>query len=97
MSAEPWYSVGKHDVFPEQFAPFLLGNAKIRKHFMAHHADLLSKDFWQARKQRILDGHVEDVYPYPQHIRFCNLAADALVAPIPPNVTPPYLEHLHHE
>jgi isocitrate dehydrogenase kinase/phosphatase len=72
MAAEPWYSVGRHDVFPEQFGTFLLGNAKIRPYFMAHHADLLTRDFWQGRKQRILDGHVEDVYPYPQSIRFCN-------------------------
>ena len=26
MSAEPWYPIGKHDVFPEQFGRFLLGN-----------------------------------------------------------------------
>ena len=73
MSAEPWYSIGKHDVFPEQFGAFLLGNAKIRKYFMAHHADLLTRDFWQARKQRIMDGHIEDVYPVP--------AADPLLQP----------------
>jgi isocitrate dehydrogenase kinase/phosphatase len=97
LSAEPWYSVGKHDVFPEQFGPFLLGNAKIRKYFLAHHADLLSKDFWQARKQRILDGHIEDVYSYPQHIRFCHLAREAHAPQTPPAFIPPYLEHLHHE
>ncbi|WP_426192350.1 bifunctional isocitrate dehydrogenase kinase/phosphatase [Massilia sp. DWR3-1-1] len=70
MAAEPWYAVGKHDVFPEQFGTFLLGNASIRRHFLAHHADLLTSAFWQSRKQRILDGHVDDVYPYPQSIRF---------------------------
>ncbi len=31
MSAEPWYPIGKHDVFPEQFGTFLLGNPRIRK------------------------------------------------------------------
>ncbi|MDB5961748.1 MAG: bifunctional isocitrate dehydrogenase kinase/phosphatase [Massilia sp.] len=72
MSAEPWYAIGKHDVFPEQFGSFLLGSRKIRPYFMAHHADLLTRAFWQERKQRILDGHVEDVFPYPQAIRFCN-------------------------
>ena len=77
MSAEPWYPIGKHDVFPEQFGAFLLGNAKIRKAFMAHHADLLQRDFWQTRKQRILDGCIDDVYPYPQQIRFCHAAAAA--------------------
>eukprot|EP01032_Pedospumella_encystans_P023222 gene23221-26289_t len=70
MSAEPWYHVGKHDVFPEQFGRFLLGNAKIRKYFMQHHADLLTREFWQRRKERIEAGIVEDVFPYPQHIRF---------------------------
>ncbi|MFT5644731.1 MAG: isocitrate dehydrogenase kinase/phosphatase [Janthinobacterium sp.] len=74
MSAEPWYSVGKHDVFPEQFGSFLLGNAKIKKYFLKHHADLLTQAYWQARKQRIVDGFVDDVFPYPQQIRFCNQA-----------------------
>ncbi|MES2898412.1 MAG: bifunctional isocitrate dehydrogenase kinase/phosphatase [Pseudomonadota bacterium] len=93
MSAEPWYSIGKHDVFPEQFGRFLLGNAKIRKYFMQHHADLLSKDFWQERKQRILDGHIEDVFPYPQQIRFCYQTQ----APVPAINLPPYLENLNNE
>ena len=105
MSAEPWYSIGKHDVFPEQFGVFLLGNAKIRKAFMAHHADLLTRDFWQARKQRILDGFIEDVYPYPQQIRFCNLASSTstpITLTTPASATPPvyispYLENLHNE
>ena len=70
MSAEPWYSVAKNDVFPEQFGTFLLGNANIKKYFMKHHADLLDATFWQNRKQRILDGILEDVFPYPQEVRF---------------------------
>jgi isocitrate dehydrogenase kinase/phosphatase len=70
LSAEPWYPIGRHDVFPEQFGRFLLGNAKIRHHFMQHHADLLTRDWWQAHKDRILAGEVEDIFPYPQHIRF---------------------------
>ena len=70
MAAEPWYPIGKHDVFPEQFGRFLLGNAKIRHHFMQHHADLLTRAWWQAHKDRILAGEVHDIFPYPQHIRF---------------------------
>ncbi|WUR13185.1 bifunctional isocitrate dehydrogenase kinase/phosphatase [[Empedobacter] haloabium] len=71
MSSEPWYPIGKHDVFPEQFGKFLLGNAKIRKFFMKHHADLLTAAWWQTRQQRIRDGVIEDVFPYPQSVRFC--------------------------
>ena len=70
MASEPWYPIGKHDVFPEQFGRFLLGNAKIRHYFMKHHADLLTRAWWQAHKDRILAGEVQDVFPYPQHIRF---------------------------
>jgi isocitrate dehydrogenase kinase/phosphatase len=92
MSAEPWYPIGKHDVFPEQFGRFLLGNAKIRKFFMKHHADLLTQAWWQTRKQRILDGHVEDVFPYPQHIRFSNQHASP-----PAAIQPPFMEILENE
>ena len=72
MSAEPWYPIGKHDVFPEQFDKFLLGNAKIRKYFMKHHADLLSPHWWAKKKELIASGVIEDVFPYPQHVRFRN-------------------------
>jgi isocitrate dehydrogenase kinase/phosphatase len=70
MASEPWYPIGKHDVFPEQFGRFLLGNPKIRHYFMKHHADLLTRAWWQAHKDRILAGEVQDIFPYPQHIRF---------------------------
>lgn len=70
MSAEPWYPVAKNDVFPEQFGTFLLGNPEVKNYFLKHHADLLMPEFWQRAKQRILDGHIEDVFPYPQELRF---------------------------
>jgi isocitrate dehydrogenase kinase/phosphatase len=72
LSGEPWYAVGPHDVFPEQFGPFLLGDTRIRAAFMKHHADLLTPEFWQRRKERILQGHMEDIFPYPQERRFAN-------------------------
>jgi isocitrate dehydrogenase kinase/phosphatase len=84
MAAEPWYPVGRHDVFPEQFATFLLGNPRIRQYFLQHHADLLTPAFWQGRKQRILDGVLEDVFPYPQHIRFCRQGRQNNEAPPAP-------------
>jgi isocitrate dehydrogenase kinase/phosphatase len=70
MAAEPWYPIGRYDVFPEQFGTFLLGNLKVRKYFLKHHADLLTAEYWQARKLRIINGKVDDVFPYPQEIRF---------------------------
>jgi isocitrate dehydrogenase kinase/phosphatase len=70
MSGEVWYQVGPRDVFPETFGPFLLGNDQVREVFMKHHADLLDADFWQGHKERILAGHVHDVFPYEQDKRF---------------------------
>jgi isocitrate dehydrogenase kinase/phosphatase len=70
MSGEIWYPVGPHDVFPETFAPFLLGNPQVRDVFMAHHADLLDAEFWQRHKAQIAAGQVQDVFPYEPHKRF---------------------------
>ncbi len=78
MSGEVWYPVGKHDVFPETFGPFLLGHGEVREAFMAHHADLLEPAFWQTHKQRILAGHVHDVFPYDPHKRFRVQAVEPL-------------------
>ncbi len=78
MADEPWYAVGPHDVFPEEFGTFLLGNPETRRVFMKCHADLLEPDFWQRTRQMILDGFVPDFFPYPEEMRFCRMfAADA--------------------
>ena len=79
MSGEIWYSVGPHDVFPETFGPFLLGNPLVREDFMKHHADLLDPAFWQAHKERIAAGHVFDVFPYERARRFRAQAHKALL------------------
>ena len=73
LAAEPWYSAGPMDVFPEEFATFLLGVPRVRKAFLKHHRDLLAPKFWQQAQQRIRDGYVEDFFPYPLELRFCNL------------------------
>ncbi len=70
MSGEPWYRVERGDVFPENWVPFLLGDPRIRAALMKYHADLFTPEFWQARKQRILQGQLEDVFPYPPERRF---------------------------
>lgn len=69
MSAEPWYSVAKNDIFPEEFARFLLGNDLVRKFFMKYHADLLDADYWIQKQENIKNGIFEDVFPYPQKYR----------------------------
>ena len=75
MASEPWYFVDAHDVFPEEFSTFLLGDPRVREIFMKHHADLLDPAVWQAKQDRLRDGSIEDVFPYPLSIRFRNLFA----------------------
>lgn len=70
MSGEIWYAVGPRDVFPQSFAPFLLGHPAVREVFLQHHADLLEPAFWQGHQQRIRAGHVHDVFPYERERRF---------------------------
>jgi len=70
MSGEPWYSVGVHDVFPEEWKTFLLGDPAIRKTLLDLHPEIFNSEYWQAQKERIEQGHFEDVFPYPERVRF---------------------------
>src|SRR5690606_29097970 len=70
MASEPWYPVGPHDIFPEEFGTFLLGNSDIREIFLEHHADLLDPAFWQEKQDHIRRGILDDVFPYPTSLRF---------------------------
>lgn len=72
IASEPWYNVGPNDVFPEEFEQFLLGQARLRKPFMKYHAELLQADYWSAQQQRIRNGILDDVFPYPEELRFRN-------------------------
>jgi isocitrate dehydrogenase kinase/phosphatase len=69
MSAEPWYSVGDHDVFPEEFASFLGLSPDLRQIFLAHHGDLLDPEFWKRQQQHIQMGTWCHIRPYGRHQR----------------------------
>jgi isocitrate dehydrogenase kinase/phosphatase len=73
MSGEVWYSVSRLDIFPEEFATFLLVSDRIRDAFMRYHPDLFDAAFWQRTQEQIREGAVQDFFPYPEAQRFCNL------------------------
>ena len=75
LAAEPWYGVLRNDVFPEEFATFLLGDPRLRELFLRHHADLLEPEFWQAAQRRIESGELMDFFPYPESLSFRNREA----------------------
>ncbi|MGE5089708.1 MAG: isocitrate dehydrogenase kinase/phosphatase-domain containing protein, partial [Candidatus Levyibacteriota bacterium] len=70
MSGEVWYPVGPHDVFPEEFATFLLTDPRVREAFMTFHADLLAPAWWQRTQQAIREGRQTEVLSYPESVRF---------------------------
>lgn len=76
MSAEPWFYVGEHDIFPEEFTSFLEFPPELRNVFMEAHADLLSVDFWRDMQARHEAGEVLDIFPYPESRRLGRRQSD---------------------
>jgi len=70
LAAEPYYSVGPQDVFPEQFARFLVSDPQTREVFLEYHRDLLDPEFWKGKQRLIETGREEHVFPYPEQSRF---------------------------
>jgi isocitrate dehydrogenase kinase/phosphatase len=66
LAAEPWFPVGEHDVFPEEFAAFLIPGDRLRGTFLGAHGDLLSPDFWIGVQRRLAAGEIFDFFPYKQ-------------------------------
>jgi len=64
LNSEPWFMVGEHDVFPEEFTAFLGLSAQLRQIFIKHHADLLDPEFWQQTQAEIRSGTWRHVRPY---------------------------------
>ncbi len=48
-SAEPWFHCGPHDVFPEQWLPFLSIPSALSEVFIRHHGSLLTAAWWRAQ------------------------------------------------
>ena len=74
LSAEPYWRVGEHDVYPEQFDRFLVSDPRAREMFYDHHRDLLDPQFWQSKQEIVRAGEQEDVFPYAEELRFRNRA-----------------------
>jgi isocitrate dehydrogenase kinase/phosphatase len=71
MAAEPWYAVGKYDVFPEEFGYFLGLAPPLRSAFLEHHADLLTVEYWNDIQQQLRSGKLFFIAPYGEERRLC--------------------------
>jgi isocitrate dehydrogenase kinase/phosphatase len=64
IASEPWYRVGEFDVFPEEFAHFMLGQSRVKRSFMKLHPELLLAGYWRQLQENFNQGIYADVYPY---------------------------------
>lgn len=64
LSAEPWFSVGPDDIFPEEFVRFLGLTKEQMAVFLAEHGELLGPEFWRDLQARHRAGEVVEVLPY---------------------------------
>ena len=71
-SGEVWYPVGPNDVFPEEFATFLLTEPDVREDFLAQHAELLQPEWWERMRKAIVPGAPHEVLSYPERVRFAH-------------------------
>ncbi|TWU28391.1 bifunctional isocitrate dehydrogenase kinase/phosphatase [Bythopirellula polymerisocia] len=69
FAAEPWFGVGPHDIFPEEFLQFLGLTPELKQVFSVYHGDLLQADFWNGLKQRLATGELFHVAPYAEDKR----------------------------
>jgi isocitrate dehydrogenase kinase/phosphatase len=76
VSDQPWFRVGEHDVFPEEWRRFLWIPPPLREDFEAEHGDLFTAEFWQSTQRRVTGGEMLDVFPYSQELRFSRLRED---------------------
>ena len=65
VASEPWYFVGEHDIFPEEFRAFLGLRGDLLEHFLAAHRELLEPAFWRRMQEIHRRGAVPDIFPYP--------------------------------
>lgn len=65
FSDQPFYAVADADVFPAEWAPFIVPREpRLRAAFLAHHADLLTPEFWREKQAEVAAGAVHLGLPY---------------------------------
>lgn len=66
---EPWFAVGPHDVFPEEFPRFLGLPDRLRALLVGAHPELFDVDAWTGWQRQVEAGEIIEVYPYGPEAR----------------------------
>ena len=67
LRSDVWFHVNKNDIFPEEFIKFLSMDQHLRALFLEVHGDLLTADYWNRVKNKLLSGDIELIIPYFRH------------------------------
>jgi isocitrate dehydrogenase kinase/phosphatase len=67
--SDPSFYVGPHDIFPEEFLPFLGLQGRMREFFLHAHGDLLTARWWRDVQERLRAGEIVDIFPYREDQR----------------------------
>jgi isocitrate dehydrogenase kinase/phosphatase len=70
LAAEPWFSVGPHDVFPEELPQFIFPGTTARRTFLETYPELARASYWKDKQERIRAGDQGTFFPYPESVRF---------------------------
>ena len=70
LSAEPHFSVGVNDVFPEEFKTFMIPRGSISEVFMEVHGDLFDAKYWRNLQKDIENGEMLEFFAYDEKKRF---------------------------
>jgi isocitrate dehydrogenase kinase/phosphatase len=56
LAGEPWYSIDSNDVFPEEFATFLMTDPEHKQIFTRLHAQLFEANYWKQLQQTVANN-----------------------------------------
>ena len=69
MLDQPWFPVGRNDVFPEEFATFLRYPPIVGEVFAKYHPELVTLEYWKRMQHRQQLGEVPEFFPYHRSMR----------------------------
>jgi isocitrate dehydrogenase kinase/phosphatase len=58
IAAEPWFSVGENDIFPEEFPRFLGFRSYLLETLLEHHGDLFEAVAWRRVQAALRAGNI---------------------------------------
>jgi len=56
LADEPWYSIDTNDIFPEEFATFLVTDARQKEILTRLHAELFEASYWKRLQQTVANN-----------------------------------------